>query len=220
MSRRRIALVASLLVLSAWCGVLLEVRAHAYGAERYGFLVWNLGLAWIPLVLALLVELAGRRVVPALALGALWLLFLPNAPYVLTDFVHLGAQHRTFDVILVGSFAFNGLVLGFASVALVQRTVSRRLGEAAGWAVAIGSLACASVGIYLGRIQRLNSVDALRDPHRLLALARIRIADPLGNPHLIVFCCALTGFLTVAYLVLQAIARIDVRSTDVRGPSA
>jgi uncharacterized membrane protein len=220
MSTRRLALVGSLLALSAWCVALLEVRAHAYGVPRYSFLVWNLELAWIPLLFALLVDFAGRRTPLALAAGALWLLFLPNAPYVLTDFVHLGAEHRTFDVVLVGSFAFTGLALGFASVALVQRTVARRLGEVAGWLVALSSLAASSVGIYLGRVQNLNSTDAFTHPHRLVALAEIRIAHPLGNPHLIVFVAALSGFLTLAYVGLQSIARIDVRSGDVRPPSA
>lgn len=211
MSTRRLALVGSLLALSAWCILLLEARGHAYGATRYGFLVWNLELAWMPLLLALLVELVGRRVLPALVLGVLWLLFLPNAPYVLTDFVHLGARHRTFDTVLVGSFAFTALVLGFASVALVQRTVTRQVGSLAGWVVALGSLAASSVGIYLGRVQRLNSLDAIRDPHRLLLLAKIRADHPLGNPHLIVFTAALTGFLTLSYLGVQALARIDLR---------
>jgi uncharacterized membrane protein len=220
MSTRRWTLVGSLLALSAWCVALLEARGHAYGATRYSFLVWNLELAWIPLLLALLLELVARRAAAALAVGALWLLFLPNAPYVLTDFVHLGAEHRTFDVVLVGSFAFTGLALGFASVALVQRTVTRRLGDVAGWAVALGSLAAASVGIYLGRVQNLNSIDAFTRPHRLAAMAQIRLEHPLGNPHLIVFVAALTGFLTLAYVGLQAIARIDVRSDAARPPSA
>ena len=207
MSSRRLTLVGTLLALSVWCVALLEVRGHAYGATRYGFLVFNLELAWIPVLLAVLIDSIGRRLLPALAVGALWLLFLPNAPYVLTDFVHLGTQHRVYDTVVVGSFAFNGLVLGFASVALVQRTVTRWAGAAAGWAVAFGSLAASSVGIYLGRVQRLNSLDAIRDPHRLVLLARIRLDHPLGNPHLIVFTGALTGFLTLAYLVLQAVAR-------------
>jgi uncharacterized membrane protein len=216
MSRRRLTLVGALLALSAWCVALLEVRGHAYGATRYGFLVFNLELAWIPLLLALLVESLGRRLVPALSVGVLWLLFLPNAPYVLTDFVHLGTQHRIYDTVVVGSFAFNGLVLGFASVALVQSTVSRRVGAVAGWVVAIGSLAASSVGIYLGRVQRLNSVDAIRDPHRIALLARVRLDHPFGNPHLIVFCGALTGFLTLAYVVLRVVARSD----DAPVPSA
>ena len=216
MSRRRLTLVGTLLALSAWCVALLEVRGHAYGATRYGFLVFNLELAWIPLLFALLVESVGRRVVPALALGVLWLLFLPNAPYVLTDFVHLGETHRLYDTVVVGSFAFTGIILGFASVALVQRTVTRWIGTAAGWIVALGSLALSSVGIYLGRVQRLNSVDAFTHPHRIAVLARIRMEHPLANPHLLAYVGALSGFLMLAYVVLQVVAR----SADAPAPTA
>ena len=75
-----------------------------------------------------------------LALGAAWLVFLPNAPYVLTDFVHLGHQHRLVDSMILASFAFTALGLGFASLLLVQIVVTRKVGAPAGWVVALSAL--------------------------------------------------------------------------------
>ena len=117
--------------------------------------------------------------------GSRWLLFLPNAPYVLTDFVHLEQSHRLYDSLLIASFAFTSLALGFASLLLVQLVVTRAAGALFGWLTAVGSLFAASLGIYLGRVQRVNSWDVVHRPGRLWKLARIRIDDPLGNPHLI-----------------------------------
>jgi len=194
--------LAALLAASAWCVLLLAVRKYEFGAAQYRYLLWNLTLAWMPMLLAALLVAAyrlRRSALELIALGGAWLLFLPNAPYILTDFIHLGPDHRMYDTLLVGSFAFTGLALGFVSLLLVQLVVTRAAGALLGWAVAVGSLFFASVGIYLGRIVRLNSWDAVQRPHRLWELARFRLEDPFGNRYLIGFVILFCGFLTLAY---------------------
>jgi uncharacterized membrane protein len=195
--------LAALLAASAWCVLLLAVRKHEFGAAGYRYLVWNLTLAWVPLLLAILLVVSyARRRSPLelVAVGGLWLLFLPNAPYVLTDFVHLGDAHRLYDSLLVGSFAFTGLALGFASLLLVQLVVTRAGGALLGWVTALVALFSASVGIYLGRVLRLNSWDALQRPSHLWDIARSRLADPLGNRYLLGFVVLYCGFLTLTYV--------------------
>jgi uncharacterized membrane protein len=211
MRSRALLSLAAFLAASAWCVLLLKVREHEFGEARYGYLVWNLTLAWIPLLLAALLVVAYTRRRPAielLAVGAAWLLFLPNAPYVLTDFIHLGSEHRQFDAILLTSFAFTALALGFASLLLVQLVVTRAGGAALGWLVALASLLAASVGIYLGRVLRLNSWDVVQRPGRLAEIVRDRLADPLGNPHLIGYVVVLCGFLTLAYCGLYGVTAL------------
>jgi uncharacterized membrane protein len=220
MRSRAILPVAALLAASAWCVVLLLVRKHEFGGPVHAYLVWNLALAWIPLLLAilLLASYARRRSVLALlAIGAAWLLFLPNAPYLLTDFIHLGPAHRLYDTILIGSFACTGLALGFASLLLVQLVVTRAAGALLGWATALGALFFASIGIYLGRVLRFNSWDAIQRPHLLWGVTLGRLSDPFGNPQLIGFVIALCGFLTLGYVgfygftALAATVRRDER---------
>jgi uncharacterized membrane protein len=201
--RSRVILpLAALLAASAWCVFLLVVRKHEFGAAGYRYLVWNLTLAWVPMLLAVLLVVAyrmRRSLFELLAVGAAWLLFLPNAPYVITDFIHLGDNHRLYDTIVVGSFAVTGLALGFASLLLVQLVVTRAAGALLGWTTAVASLFFASVGVYLGRVVRLNSWDAIQRPHYLWAIARLRLEDPFGNRHLIGFVIVFCGFLTLAY---------------------
>jgi uncharacterized membrane protein len=203
MRSRVIVPLAALLAASAWCVFLLVVRKHEFGAAGHAYLVWNLTLAWIPLLLAilLLASYARRRsALELIAIGAAWLLFLPNAPYLLTDFIHLGQAHRLYDTILIASFALTGLALGFASLLLVQLVVTRAAGALLGWVTALGALFFASIGIYLGRVLRFNSWDAIQRPHRLWDIAFLRLTDPLGNPQLIGFVIAFCGFLTLAYI--------------------
>jgi uncharacterized membrane protein len=220
MRSRAILPVAALLAASAWCVVLVVVRKVEFGAALHAYLVWNLALAWIPLLLAiLLLALYTRRhsALALIAVGAAWLLFLPNAPYLLTDFIHLGRAHRLYDTILIGSFAATGLALGFASLLLVQLVVTRAAGALFGWVTALGALFFASIGVYLGRFLRFNSWDAFQRPRLLWDVVGPRMADPFGNPQLIGFVIAWCGFLTLAYVgfygftALAATVRRDER---------
>jgi uncharacterized membrane protein len=201
--RARVLLpLGALFAASFWCLVLLAVRKVEYGDAEYKGLVLNLALAWIPLGLAALLVVAYARRRSRLELGAVgtaWLLFLPNAPYVITDFIHLGPAHRVFDSLLIASFAFTSLALGFGSLLLVQLVVTRAAGALLGWLAAVVSLFAASAGIYLGRVQRFSSWDIVGKPGRLWELAAARLADPFGNRYLIGYVVLLGGFLTLAY---------------------
>jgi uncharacterized membrane protein len=206
---------------SVWCVLLLIIREREFGAAGYPYLVWNLILAWIPLMLAglLVVSYArSRSPLELLAVGAAWLVFLPNAPYVLTDFVHLGYAHRLFDTLVITSFALTSLALGFVSLVLVQLVVTRALGAMLGWVTAVTSLFAASFGIYLGRVLRFNSWDVISKPHQLLELAKLRLDDPFGNRYLIGFTLALGGVLVLAYLGLYGFTVLVSTARRDQGP--
>jgi uncharacterized membrane protein len=89
--------LASVLILLLWCAGLLTYRSyiasHSYrGGDKSTFgLSWNLFLALLPLLWSSAFHSANARKRPALAgvFFFLWLLFLPNAPYLLTDLLHL-----------------------------------------------------------------------------------------------------------------------------------
>jgi uncharacterized membrane protein len=201
--RSRVLLpLGALVAASCWCVVLIAVRKVEYGSAGYLGLVLNLVLAWIPLGLAvlLLAAYARRRSrFELVAIGVAWLLFLPNAPYVLTDFVHLGPEHRVFDSLAIASFAFTSLALGFASLLLVQLVVTRAAGALFGWLTAIVSLWAASLGIYLGRVQRFSSWDVIGRPGRIVDLFARGFDDPLATRNVVGYVLILGVFLTLAY---------------------
>ena len=92
-SDRRIAALFSLVLASGLCIVLLAIRVRYPHGLEFRFLAWNLVLAWIPFLLAVALYDAARRGRSSSflwLLGGAWLLFLPNAPYIVTDFVHVG----------------------------------------------------------------------------------------------------------------------------------
>src|SRR5207245_983978 len=113
---------------------------------------------------------------------SLWLLFLPNAPYLLTDFIHLRQWDRMalwFDAVMIGSFGATGLLLGLTSLLIVHAIVTRHLGHVFGWLFAASSLALSAFGIYLGRFGRFNSWDTLFRPGSLLEETWVRFRHPM-----------------------------------------
>ena len=159
----------------------------------------------------------GRGLTTLLPLAAAWLLFLPNAPYIVTDFVHVGLDTGVpiwFDAAMTASFAGTGLVLGLVSVLLVQGVLARRYGSAVGWLMLPPIFLLCSTGIYLGRVHRFNSWDAVTHPQALLDTFATRLADPLPRPEAIVALLGLMGMLAVAYLVVYTIS--DLRLDEPR----
>ncbi len=171
-------------VLPAWCVLLFALRVARSGQFGHGYLLWNLALAMAPMAAALMLVRAEREragLPEQAGWFAAWLLVLPNAPYLVTDLVHLGARPPVplwFDVALMLSYACTGLLLGFASLADVHAVVARRFGAVAGWIVAEAAMLLSGSGIYMGRFLRWNSWDALTRPHELIDQVAGAVAEP------------------------------------------
>jgi uncharacterized membrane protein len=174
------------------------------------FLVWNLFLAWIPFALAIVVYDRHRRGGSPLALAPLafaWLVFFPNAPYLITDLVHLSPYTdvpQWFDVFTFAAFAWTGMLLGFASLYLMQSVTRALLGPVAGWVFVVAALGLGSFGVYLGRVHRLNSWQVFSDPMPLASDTWARLQSPVGEARMVGMTLFLTAFLTVAYFVLYS----------------
>src|ERR1044072_7559463 len=156
--RHRLMLFAALLF---WCGALLAIRVVHSHTLTYAFLVWNLFLAVVPAIAAMLFVRVRSKLARVVWL-LIWLAFLPNAPYIATDFVHLRARPGAplwFDVALLLSSAATGILLAFTSVADVQSVIAERWGQLIAWTFALAVLVLCGFGIYLGRFLRWNSWD-------------------------------------------------------------
>ena len=94
--RYKIAIFALMTSASLVCVLLVAARIAYSDSGRYTSLVWNLFLAWIPFVLAYLAHaMSWKKLLLYLVLPVtafLWLIFFPNAPYILTDLQHLVKQ--------------------------------------------------------------------------------------------------------------------------------
>lgn len=214
-SDRRLAVVSSLALLSLFVVALVAARIVYTGSPEHGGIVWNLFLAWIPFALALLLYVRARvgaslRVL--LPLAALWLLFFPNAPYLVTDLKHVGGSARVpvlYDVVLLAAGAWAGLLLGLTSLFLVHAVARRLTNTLNAWALVVGVLAVSSFGIYLGRVERWNSWDVILRPHSLGHQLAAGALHPLSHPRPLGLTVLFTAFLLVSYLVFYSFVRVS-----------
>jgi uncharacterized membrane protein len=200
---------ATIVSVSVW-----RVRSEYSGTVHYAFLIWNLFLAWIPFIIAYFtytLTLKRQWVYVVIPIAAFfWIIFFPNAPYILTDFQHL-ATHWTdlpvwYDVMMLIWFAFTGLLLGMVSLFLMQEIIRREFGRWVGWGFVALVAGLSSTGIYMGRFLRWNSWDILLNPTDI-ALYTIQSAR---TPSLqsIAFTGLFAAFFLFLYITLYTFAHL------------
>ena len=211
-SRARLTLVFVLMVSLTLSILLVAGRVVMTGKLLFLFLIWNLFLAVIPFALSTLLSIsAGRlRARILVPVSVAWLLFFPNAPYLLTDLFHLNARPGVplwYDLALILSCAWNGLMLAYASLTDMQRLVQSRLGVWVGWGFATVALLLSSFGIYLGRYLRFNSWDVLANPLTLFYDIVNRILHPFSFPGTWGVTLVFGVFLLIGYSTVRLLGK-------------
>jgi len=162
---------------------LLALRILLTGELIYIFLAWNLFLAWIPFAISQkLTNVTNRWKI--FFLTGLWLLFLPNAPYIITDFLHLKQRPPIpywFDILLLFSAALNGLLLGLLSLLTVEKFLAKRYGNRISGLIILCSFFLCAFGIYIGRFLRWNSWDIIMNPGEIAADILERVFNPFDH---------------------------------------
>ncbi|MCA2001393.1 MAG: DUF1361 domain-containing protein [Chloroflexi bacterium] len=213
-NRYKIAIFALMTFASLICVFLVAARIAYSDTRRYTGLVWNLFLAWIPFALAYLAHaMSSRKLLLYLALPVtafFWLIFFPNAPYILTDLNHLAKESASaplwYDVIMMVWFAWTGLLLGLISLYLMHDIVQRTFGRWLGWAFVLVVSGLSSFGVYLGRFARFNSWDLLNDPKEIVVTVIGLAVDP--SMRLAAFTLLFAVFYLFIYFTLYSFGHL------------
>ncbi len=204
--------LTGLLAAATFISLILAVTQHFVSDLRnYQFILFNLALAWIPLIAASIAYLSmGNRVTFYLVMPIstlAWLIFFPNAPYLLTDFQHLSGTSPDsivwFDVIVLIWVAWTGLLLGMSSLYLMQEIITRAFNRTIGWFFAIGATILSSIGVYLGRFLRWNSWDILQDPIPIAKDMAGIVRHPFSNLSTYVFTFLFTLLILFIYVAIH-----------------
>jgi uncharacterized membrane protein len=215
--RHQALLAFSMIVCSGVSVLLWVVRWVKADTTVYASLNFNLFLAWIPAVFALIAYNVYRKgscfgAFIALGCAIVWLLFFPNAPYLITDIVHLRPRVEEmpywFDQILYMAFAFTGCYLGMVSLILMQALVRRSVGVILSWLFALGALVAGGFGIYIGRFLRFNSWDVLLNPIPLIKEIFNWFRHPKTNSDAFIFALTFSLFFAAIYFVVVAILNL------------
>jgi uncharacterized membrane protein len=182
------------------------VRNHSWD---FWYLPYNLALAVIPLLLSFWLQkiLKTHRWTEWLpvVVTILWILFLPNSFYVVSDFIHLNEYPRADivqDVVMLMQFSLAALVVGFASLYAVHAELLKRMGARKAHAAAVVLLFLCSFAIYLGRDLRWNSWDVVTQPIGLFADIFNRFAHPFQHPEMFSITLSFFVMLASVYFVL------------------
>ncbi len=202
------------------CFGLSIFRCIYTGTPRFLFLNWNLFLAFVPWALSTFVltrSTAYKKKSAIIILIGTWLAFFPNAPYILTDLFHLrnGADMPMwFDLVLILSFAWVGLIYGILSLWDIEQMVMPKLGAV--WTSTFASifLFIASFGIYLGRYLRWNSWDILQHPSGLINDVGNRFLHPFDHPRTWGVTIFLGLFLNMVYWGFKLMRRPQIERLE------
>lgn len=187
---------------------LMVARIFYSGSIRYIFLGWNLFLAWIPYILSSYFQTYRKKEKwKQLFLFMSWLLFFPNALYIVTDLIHLEESTHVplwYDAILLFASSFIGLIMAFISLQKAENLLNEFFSKRIVRLMIPVILFLGSFGVYLGRFQRWNSWDVLHNP---IALG-LDILSSLINPIDHFKTWAITFILTCLYSLLYFFIRI------------
>jgi len=173
-------------LLFAFCvfiGLLLAARMVYSGSFHYLFLVWNIFIAWIPFVISsLFKKMTEKSKWKQVLVFCCWLVFFPNALYIVTDLIHLQIESivpKWFDAVLLFSSSVVGLMMAFASLYRVEKYLHKTVNKKWHSPLIMAILFLGSFGVYLGRFLRWNSWDILSNPFQLLLSISHRIIYPV-----------------------------------------
>ena len=209
--------ITLILIISSLYATALELlRIYISPKNNYLFFIWNLFLAWIPYLIGIYLPVAYytmRSKFFAYVLLIIWFLFWPNSPYILTDLLHLKQKQNIplwFDLGLILSFAWAGLMLGFISLIEIQNLIRKRTNTTISWFFACFVLLTGALGIYIGRYGRLHSWDVFI-PEKLYSTLLVNLNDKTMRIDMLGMTGMYAIFLFIGYLTVKLIIKIPDR---------
>jgi len=201
-------------VFVAFITCMIAFRILYSGHSRYLFLLWNLFLAWIPFQIS--IYLAGNKASSKWIAGfllAAWLLFFPNALYIITDLIHLEAKTNVpiwYDAVLLFTSAGTGLLMAFASLYKVEIFLLKQISHSATNKLMLLCLFMGSFGVYLGRFLRWNSWDIVTNPLDLFKEIAVRFLFPIQYYQTWAITILFTCFFSLLYFAVKKFSIKDI----------
>jgi len=192
---------------------MLSIRMIYTGNVLFGFLAWNLFLAFVPYFFSSWIEKNFKQQPKWLLVMAAfaWLVFIPNTFYILTDLFHLDRNNDMpiwYDLALILSFAWNGLFLGILSIRQMERVFEYYYNNKSGMLFILPVMALNGFGIFVGRYLRFNSWDIFSDPFQLMREMLYLFVHPLRSRFDWIMIVCYTVMLTIMYLTVKRLSKV------------
>jgi uncharacterized membrane protein len=206
-----------LLALSMMFSIAMAIARTIYtGHLTFIFLIWNLFLAWLPYCISQWLSHYQDKIKSSfifmLAL-LVWLAFVPNTFYILTDLYHIGDDYNDylmpqwFDLAMILSFAWNGLLLGILSVRHIEKIVHKNFNQRNELLFLYPVMWLNALGVYVGRYLRFNTWDVITNPFLLLRDIANVLLHPFADRYASGMICCFSILLTLIYLMLKKMSK-------------
>ena len=196
-----------LVVFFVFIGMLITFRILYTGSLVHLFICWNIFLAWIPYMLSnFFAEVKQKAKWKQLFLFASWLLFFPNALYIVTDLIHIDDNNDIpvwYDAVLLFASSFIGIMMAFVSLQKVEFFLKCVFSKRVVAALVPFILFVASFGVYLGRFERWNSWDVIKDPMALGLNIINNFTSPIDNYRTWAITILFTAIYSLLYFFLK-----------------
>lgn len=197
------------------CGIYLT---RVSGLFIHSAIIWNLFLAVLPLLCSLIFTHTTHqhKIIHILSLIA-WFLFFPNAPYMITDFIHItpltfyeyassGSIYLQniitwMQLLYLALGIFVGVLSGFKSLAILHTYFKKHYSPLIIHILLAFVFLSSGYGIFLGRFLRLNSWDILHP------FAMISEIISQTNSFAIAFSIMFAGFLALLYIAYLSLSQ-------------
>jgi uncharacterized membrane protein len=201
-----------MILLSISFTLLLMIARFLYTNDpQYFFYPWNLFLATVPYFLSKRLRKYKRINMKVIIILLGWLLFLPNAPYIITDLFHFQERPPVpywFDLLLVVSAAWNGVVLCFASLLQTEKFLTKHIKLKWIKPASIILITLCSYGMYLGRYKRYNSWSIITRPDDIFHTIISNIAEPWEHMQAWAFTISFAILLCIIHFTIKKIPAI------------
>ncbi len=210
--------IVALGIITGFCLATLAIRNKVENDTTYNFLLWNLFLAFVPLAVAWVAYFFMARLgkVMIFLLAASWLLFYPNAPYMISDMIHVNNTSAMvlYDALILFMYAMLALFYGFCSLKIMHLIFRKKVGtKAAHWVVG-GTFLLSAAGIYLGRILRLNSWDLFTHPLATMKIIFNHLFPVTKNPATYVVIFLFSIVQAMLWLMMKDLEDIETNGID------
>ena len=201
-----------LIISSLFSLTLLTTRVIASGRLSYGFLAWNLFLAYVPYFISQWLERhlqILRNRIKLVSLIFTWILFMPNSFYILTDLFHLenmGNGHSWFDLTLILSFAWSGVIFGILSICKMEMLLKKAKGNLVSGFIICTVMWLNAFGVYIGRFLHFKSWDIIVNPFSLLTEITNIIFNPYDYRYVWAMSICFAFFMIIIYYTIKKLS--------------
>jgi uncharacterized membrane protein len=205
-------MILGLILISTLLVSYIVIRIIFTGGLSKVFLVWNLFLAWIPIILIYFTSEKTKKVwLPIILI--LWIMFFPNTPYLITDLKHLNHSlpfiEYWLDLFILSITSLLGFLLTVFAIFQIKNKLSYFIPKKLTSIFIIFIIIVSGFGVFLGRFERLNSWHIITNTKEVFNTTINVLKTIVNEPKNLIFVLLFSLTIGFLYLIVNLVNKKD-----------